>query len=56
MIIDLDGRVVVLRKADEKKNYVQFHSDIRSSKIEMIKKILNVHYYFMEKRKDTTKN
>ena len=35
---DLDGRVVVLRKADEKNNLLQFHSDIRSTKIEAIKK------------------
>jgi hypothetical protein len=31
---DLDGRVVVLRKADQKNSFVQYHSDIRSSKIE----------------------
>jgi len=35
---NLDGRVVVLRKADQDKNFIQFHSDIRSSKIEKIKK------------------
>ena len=35
---DLDGRVVVLRKADSEKNIIQFHSDIRSSKINKIKK------------------
>jgi len=29
---DLDGRIVVLRKADNKNNLVQFHSDIRSEK------------------------
>ena len=34
---DLDGRVVVLRKADQKNNIIQYHSDIRSSKIEKIK-------------------
>ena len=33
----LDGRVVVLRKADPKNNLIQFHSDIRSTKIQMIK-------------------
>jgi len=46
----LDGRVVVLRKADEKKNYVQFHSDIRSSKIEMIKKNPNCSLLFYGKK------
>tara|TARA_B100000963_G_C22511318_1_gene618497 strand:+ start:249 stop:857 length:609 start_codon:yes stop_codon:yes gene_type:complete len=35
---NLDGRVVVLRKADQKNNFIQYHSDIRSSKIEKIKK------------------
>ncbi len=35
---DLDGRVVVLRKADQQNEIIQFHSDIRSSKIEKIKK------------------
>ena len=35
---DLDGRVVVLRKADPDNNFIQFHSDIRSSKINKIKK------------------
>jgi len=35
---DLDGRVVVLRKADQKNNIIQYHSDIRSSKIKKIKK------------------
>ena len=34
---DLDGRVVVLRKADPNNNFIQFHSDIRSSKINKIK-------------------
>ena len=35
---DLDGRVVVLRKADQQHNFIQYHSDIRSSKINKIKK------------------
>ena len=34
---DLDGRVVVLRKADQQNNFIQYHSDIRSSKVEKIK-------------------
>ena len=34
--LDLDGRIVVLRKADSKNNLVQFHSDIRSEKIEKL--------------------
>ena len=51
---DLDGRVVVLRKADQKNNFIQFHSDIRSSKIEKIKKkskLLSIILW--KKRKDT---
>ena len=48
---DLDGRVVVLRKADQQNNFIQYHSDIRSSKIEKIKKILIVQFYFMVRRK-----
>ena len=34
---DFDGRIVVLRKSDQKNNIVQFHSDIRSDKIEKLK-------------------
>ena len=48
---DLDGRVVVLRKADQQNNFIQYHSDIRSSKIEKIKKILSALFYFMVKKK-----
>ena len=34
---DFDGRIVVLRKTDQQNNIVQFHSDIRSDKIEKLK-------------------
>ena len=47
---DLDGRVVVLRKADQKNNFIQFHSDIRSSKIEKIKKNPNCSILFYGKK------
>ena len=47
---DLDGRVVVLRKADEKNNLLQFHSDIRSTKIEAIKKNSNNSLLFYGKK------
>ena len=47
---DLDGRVVVLRKADQKNNIIQFHSDIRSSKIEKIKKNPNCSILFYGKK------
>ena len=46
---DLDGRVVVLRKADQQNNLIQYHSDIRSSKIEKIKKNPNCSILFYGK-------
>jgi pyridoxamine 5'-phosphate oxidase len=47
---DLDGRVVVLRKASQQNNFIQYHSDIRSSKIEKIKKNLNCSILFYGKQ------
>ena len=47
---DLDGRVVVLRKADQKSSFVQYHSDIRSSKIEKIQKNPNCSILFYGKQ------
>jgi len=46
---DLDGRVVVLRKADQQNNFIQYHSDIRSSKIQKIKKNPNCSILFYSK-------
>ena len=46
---DLDGRIVVLRKADIKNNLVQFHSDIRSDKIEKLKKSSKAALIFYDK-------
>ena len=46
---NLDGRVVVLRKADRQNNFIQYHSDIRSSKIETIKKNSNCSILFYGK-------
>ena len=46
---DLDGRIVVLRRADSKKNLVQFHSDIRSEKIEKLKKNSRAAMLFYDK-------
>jgi pyridoxamine 5'-phosphate oxidase len=43
---DIDGRVVVLRKASQENNYIQYHSDIRSSKIEKVKKNPNCSILF----------
>ena len=46
---DFDGRIVVLRKSDQKNNMVQFHSDIRSDKIEKLKKNLKASMLFYDK-------
>ena len=46
---DFDGRVVVLRKADQKNNFIQYHSDIRSTKIKKIKKNSNCSILFYGK-------
>ena len=46
---DLDGRIVVLRKADKKNNLVQFHSDIRSDKIDKLKKNSKAAMLFYDK-------
>ena len=46
---DLDGRIVVLRKADNKNNLVQFHSDIRSDKIEKLKSNSKAAMLFYDK-------
>ena len=47
---NLDGRVVVLRKVDNKNNFIQFHSDIRSTKIDIIKKNSNCSILFYGKK------
>ena len=47
---NLDGRVVVLRKVDEKNISLQFHSDIRSTKIDIIKKNPNSSLLFYGKK------
>ena len=47
---NLDGRVVVLRKADEKNLILQFHSDIRSTKIGTIKNNPNSSLLFYGKK------
>ena len=48
---DFDGRIVVLRKSDQKNNIVQFHSDIRSDKIEKLKDNLKAAMLFYKKKK-----
>ena len=46
---NFDGRIVVLRKVDEEKKVIQFHSDIRSEKIENLKKNNNAAMHFYDK-------
>ena len=46
---DLDGRIVVLRKSDQSNNLVQYHSDIRSDKIEKLKLNKNAAMLFYDK-------
>ena len=46
---DFDGRIVVLRKTDESNNLVQYHSDIRSDKIEKLKENKNAALLFYDK-------
>ena len=47
---NFDGRIVVLRKADEGNKLVQFHSDIRSDKIEKLKNNKNAAMLFYDKK------
>ena len=46
---DFDGRIVVLRKSDQKNNLIQFHSDIRSDKIKKLEKNPKAALLFYDK-------
>ena len=46
---DFDGRIVVLRKSDQKNNIIQYHSDIRSNKIAKLKANKNAAMLFYDK-------
>ena len=46
---EIDGRIVVLRKSDRDNNLLQFHTDYRSSKINIIKKNSNASLVFYDK-------
>ena len=46
---DFDGRIVVLRKSVQSNNLVQYHSDIRSDKINKLKKNKNASMLFYDK-------
>ena len=46
---DLDGRIIVLRKSDQSNNLIQYHSDIRSNKIDKLKNNKNASMLFYDK-------
>ncbi len=46
---DFDGRIVVLRKSDQSNSLVQFHSDIRSDKIQKLKNNKSASMLFYDK-------
>ena len=46
---DFDGRIVVLRKSDQSNKLLQFHSDIRSDKIKILKGNSNASMLFYDK-------
>lgn len=46
---DFDGRIVVLRKSDQTNKLVQFHSDIRSDKIEKLERNKKASMLFYDK-------
>ena len=46
---NIDGRIVVLRKSDKNKNVLQFHTDLRSPKVNILKKNKNASLVFYDK-------
>ena len=46
---DIDGRIVVLRKSDKSNNVLQFHTDFRSPKVNILKKNNNASFVFYDK-------
>ncbi len=47
---NLDGRIIVLRKADRKNNLLQFHTDLRSPKVDILKENKNASLVFYDKK------
>ena len=45
----VDGRIVVLRKSDRKNNLLQFHTDFRSPKVNILKKNKKASLVFYDK-------
>tara|TARA_X000001036_G_scaffold434397_1_gene473698 strand:+ start:58 stop:657 length:600 start_codon:yes stop_codon:yes gene_type:complete len=46
---DIDGRIVVLRKSDKDNKLLHFHTDIRSQKVNILKKYNNASLVFYDK-------
>ena len=46
---EIDGRIVVLRKSDRANNLLQFHTDIRSPKVDILKKNNKASLLFYDK-------
>ena len=46
---EIDGRIVVLRKSDRKNNLLQFHTDLRSPKVKILKKNNKASLLFYDK-------
>ena len=46
---EIDGRIVVLRKSDRSNNYLQFHTDLRSPKVEILKQNNKASLLFYDK-------
>ena len=46
---EVDGRIVVLRKSDRENNLLQFHTDFRSPKVDILKKNKNASLVFYDK-------
>ena len=53
---EVDGRIVVLRKSDRKNSLLQFHTDLRSPKVEILQKIKMPLWFSMIRRKNTIKS
>ena len=46
---DIDGRIVVLRKSEKNNSLLQFHTDLRSQKIDILKKNKHASLVFYDK-------
>ena len=47
---EVDGRIIVLRKSDRRNNLLQFHTDLRSPKVGILKKNKNASLVFYDKK------